>query len=301
MSTFVLRLKGGLGNQLFIYYFGQYITQEFDLKIHYFIDNNSIRSLEDIIEIDLPRYVIFRERVLQKFNYLSRKYNLKRLDYIYKNSFICEDIDVLEKIAGLSSLKKPKLIFLDGYYQDFYYYDSLISRTKLQISNPSPWFVETKRKVEELRPIVLHVRIGDYLTNQNWLGGIISEKYYEKALICMRKSLQHQPIWVFSDDFIRAKLLLQNIGFTSLNFIESSENKHPVEVLEIMSMGSGLVMSNSTFSLWAAKLSKNTNFIIAPDPFLKNELQSPRNFPGAWSKMQSEWLTHSEVISLKLK
>lgn len=291
MKTVALRLKGGLGNKLFIYSFGEYIKQEFRLNIIYLSDDTSNKSLEGRLDFQNSSRALIKYRTFKKIDHLNSRYKIEFVRILTKKLISkSEGIEALEELNRISNSKFPSLFTFDGYYQDFSYYDSLILKPSFSNNNPTIWFKETEKLANELKPIVLHIRLGDYLTNLNWNGGVLSSGYYIKALNYIRKILPYNPIWIFSNDFNGAKSILQDFSDHNLHFVEASADKPPFEVLEIMSKGHAIVISNSTFSLWAAKLSTNAELVLFPNPFLQNNVNTPKNFPKTWKGLHSHWL-----------
>jgi hypothetical protein len=60
-----------------------------------------------------------------------------------------------------------------------------------------------------------------------------------------------------------------------------------------MSMGKFLVISNSTYSWWAGRIS-SAEKIIAPNKWFKG-INDPKSiYPPNWQKIESSWVANSE-------
>ena len=108
----IVRLWGGLGNQLFQYSFGQYLEIETDKKVFYdvasFGTSDQLRKLELCSFIpDIPLYNAYFTR------YTGVKNRLFKALFQWSNTYLSEsmfDICLLEKARGK--------IFLQGYWQE---------------------------------------------------------------------------------------------------------------------------------------------------------------------------------------
>lgn len=133
--------------------------------------------------------------------------------------------------------------------------------------------------LEEL-PLVVHVRLGDYLKEVDF--GIPDTEYYREAITIELASGKYKSIWLFSNDLQGAleqipkdfDLPVRLVGDIGLSSAES---------LEAMRFGVGYVIANSTFSWWGAFLSYSESATVYyPDPWFKST-HAPRNLvPKHW-------------------
>ena len=118
-----------------------------------------------------------------------------------------------------------------------------------------------------VRPLVIHVRLGDYLTESNF--GVPSADYYIKSVKSILKNSPASEIWLFSNDTAKAREYLGEM-FDSYSIRVIDEELDEVETLALMRLGSNFVISNSTFSFWAAFLSDSEDGIVYfPNPWFK--------------------------------
>jgi hypothetical protein len=147
---------------------------------------------------------------------------------------------------------------LIGYFQSEKYFNHIEDEIRKDftfseelIKNCSDFLdeIDSNREV-----ISLHIRRGDYLNLQSFHPTPPIE-YYEQAL----KEFQELPVLIFSDD---PEWCLQQSLFESDRFLISELNTADFDMC-MMSMCKYHIMANSSFSWWAAWLSKSQN-VIAP-------------------------------------
>lgn len=129
----------------------------------------------------------------------------------------------------------------DIYLQDEKYFESVKDEIKL-------WYGQG---MSEIDMVGIHVRRTDYINNPFYVD-LTETSYYEKAM----SLFPDEDFLVFSDDIEWCKR--QSI-FEGCEF---SENKSAVEDLNLLASCKGIIMANSSFSWWAAYLSKAK--VIAP-------------------------------------
>ena len=127
---------------------------------------------------------------------------------------------------------------------------------------------------------------------------MLSIEYYKAALALAEKRFPNNEIWVFSDEIWKAKLILEPITNNKFQFITNTDGQNPAEILMAMSYGSLVIISNSTFSLWSAKLALNPIQIIYPDTFFKDRPFALSNFSEKWTPVKTHWLSEEDVSHL---
>jgi hypothetical protein len=108
----------------------------------------------------------------------------------------------------------------------------------------------------------LHIRGGDYLTSD--IHANLQRDYYINAM--NRFNQPELPLIVFTNDSLHAiQILGTNVEYT----IQDSSGMSAIEVMHLMAMSSNLVISNSTFSYWAARLKGTPGLIFTPRNWYK--------------------------------
>lgn len=313
-SKIIMNTVGGLGNQLFIFYAGQYIAEQLKVQVDYYFEpiikpKHQSNSSLDSFSLEYRHYnsgvkKIWRKArafipdriklaLLEKLSSKSSK-NLTlstSLLSIYREQFLPMNNELHEISLNLNVKSK---LFISGFFQDFHYFDACSNKQVLELKNPSNWFRSISMEINEKQPIILHLRLTDYIRLGNEIG-FLSQNYWRNLIDHVLLKYPNQEIWVFSDDFNSAKEFLMPLNSEVFKYIEKSENQDPAEVLLAMSLGKVLLLSNSTFSLWAGKVSNTKGEIFVPYPIFQNHKSRVVNLPTHWSKVDSIFATEKEI------
>jgi hypothetical protein len=179
--------------------------------------------------------------------------------------------------------------YLVGYFQSFRWPDQINREeiAQIQLKNSSTT-VEMYRRLAKIEmPLVVHVRLGDYLAEGGF--GVPKTPYYQSAILTQLNSYPYKKIWLFSDEPDKALGLVPKDLPVELRVI-SVDGVSPAETLEIMRMGSGYVIGNSTFSWWGAYLSYNLHSkVIYPSPWFQS-LGTPSSLtPAEWTGLDAHY------------
>lgn len=172
---------------------------------------------------------------------------------------------------------------LQGYFQSEKYFKNIEN----EIRNDFQFKEEVKKDCFEFikdtsyknQTISLHVRRGDYVGLQSY-HPLPSLSYYTTAISFFDEKI---PILVFSDDPIWCK---EQEIFSEDRFLISENNSSEYDLC-MMSLCSHHIIANSSFSWWAAWLSKSENVICPKQWFgvnLLNHDTSDLYCPG-WKKI----------------
>ena len=314
-----ISLRGGLGNQLFCYFFGEYLNFVLGIKVIYIyhpasnvhhelksnlssfkignkpINTNSPKIFWHFFRaiFDLPLKDI--RKLVLKWKYQDFKSEL--IFYkIYDEQFI-ELKEQFFAIKNWISESNSKTFYIRGLFQNFKYFD-LQPQQSLILKNCSNWFQEIKKVIISSQPAIVHVRLGDYLNSHEKSLGVLAVDYYAEAIKVIRDKFPNIEVWVFSNQTEKARILLSPIIDSGFKFVDSADDQDPAEVMLVMSLGKALVVSNSTFSLWSAKLSKTSSIIIVPQPFFRTNFIYSASFPKSWLRIRSSWLDKPNIKDL---
>jgi hypothetical protein len=317
-KTVYIQFRGGLGNQLFQYFAGEFLKSKFNVQVKYIYRSKSNPHHKTFSNIDsfnlkshfinyysLKFFFILSKSVLRAPTFIQMYFTGKLTIKNWKNKILFENIydekalgfqKEIESLNTWLSDSKSRVFYLRGLFMNFGFFDSQPSKN-LILKKPSRWYQQFIEESSLKKPIILHVRLGNYLNKTRLDQGVLSLEYYQAALNYLRKSYASNEVWVISDAIAKAKILLTPIIDSSFNFRYDSEDKDPAEVLLAMSTGVGLITSNSSFSLWSGKLSRDSSSIVVPHPFYKN-LAVADDILEPWFKVNSNWLTQMQINKL---
>ena len=135
---------------------------------------------------------------------------------------------------------------------------------------------------------LLHIRLGDYLNENSF--GVPGVEYFKSSLDFVdahSKNKSDEKLMIFSDspdlvpDYLDTDTLNRGVVFKSKEF-------GPAQTLFLMSKANNFIISNSTFSWWAAFLSKEIDaVVVSPNPWFA-VIDSPIGLiPEKWIRLDS--------------
>ena len=191
--------------------------------------------------------------------------------------------------VGYSPIRVTKSnTLLLGYYQSYRWAENLEIKKELssityfrESEMIKQYFLDSKTEL----PLIVHVRLGDYLSEKNF--GIPSKDYYKKAILRILQTGKCNSIWLFSDEIEKAQSYIPDDISIPVRLISEIDGS-PAATLEVMRMGTGYVIANSTFSWWAAFLRKSEDAeVIAPIPWFSGMPEPVDLIPINWQRIDS--------------
>lgn len=279
-------MAGGIGNQLFILTAGSYYSLKNKENVIFDLSSYTNRNRPHASDIrSLSPDAIFQYRPYRWIVKAGLEQVLKRdLFSTYRSSGVGYD-------QALEGQVLENEIF--GFFQTYKYLEQPEVRNlidSLFLSSTSEWFGKCLSDMQELNTISVHIRRGDYINLQDSFG-ILSSDYYNSAIkfTLENSSIKYDRVLVFSDDFVLAKKLFSNVEVSlPVQFAESPEN-FPEETLFLMSKSDALVISNSSFSWWAAQLGNKSKFVVRPSKWFRAMSDPQDLFPPEWHQQESQW------------
>ena len=278
----IIKIKGGLGNQLFQYATGRAVALHHKLplkldltifktyKLHrYLLDHFSIQAdiatENEIIKLKGGNNVILS--ALRKTGFIKRKSYIKE-----KRSSHFD-----------ASVFKNNFVYLDGYWQNELYFTDIRElllpelTSSSSISDLGCAYLES---IKNSNSVSLHVRRGNYLNTKNI--NVLDIDYYMKAADYIRKNVAKPTFYVFSDDLEWCK---NSLGFLE-DCIYVDRTQTDVDDLKLMSFCRHNIIANSSFSWWGAWLNQNPKkTVIAPKGWLLNDPDSSNVILSDWVKL----------------
>lgn len=270
-------LFGGLGNQMFQYAAGKALAtaigNELILDLGWFKQEASVVN-HTIRHYGLDAYRLSRTTALSSSNWqasLRRRVGLRHpilTNLLLSNRITDQEIFSFNK----NFFSSRGNLVLDGYFQHSDYFrvieQQLRSDFALLAELPQPWD-QFSYKLMNCDSVALHVRRGDYVTNQSAavFHGTPGLPYYRQAIQSHLKERRAAKFYCFSDDI---KWCQENLCDFEIEFVDTGDLPAP-QVLNLMSKARHQVISNSTFSWWAGWLNNYPHKIIyCPEYWLTN-------------------------------
>lgn len=268
----VVKLIGGLGNQMFQYATARKLSQKKYAKLKF--DTNGL-SLEST-----PReYSLGVFNIQESFASLEEIESLKNWqdDYI---SLILKKIGFFPKIFTKKTFIVEKSfrfdpeildlkdnVYLQGYWQTEKYFEDVENVIRREFTLKEEYSIENKEITKEIKnsnAVSVHVRRGDYAKDQktNKFHGLCPIDYYNDAIKKIAKKIEKPIFYVFSDDIDWVK---KNLKFNYPVRYVSNGILKDYEELMLMSYCKHNIIANSSFSWWGAWLNSNPEkIVIAP-------------------------------------
>ena len=287
----VMRLKGGLGNQLFQYALGRYLSY----------------SKNTTLSLDTSSYHIDRLRVYRLDCFEIAASASDRLPFFATDGRLKHLNTILQTLKGLFS--KPFQIikerafpfdasvlacsdqaYLDGFWQSEQYFAPIadLIRHDLRLKNPLPSALQALAdQIQATNAIAVHVRRGDYVSNPITTAyhGVCSVDWYENAAKLMLQRVDNPTFFVFSDDYAWVR---ENIAFDAPTvFIPPSPDGQECNDMHVMSLCQHHIIANSSFSWWGAWLNANPHkIVIAPQQwFAAGKHDTKDLIPPTWIRL----------------
>lgn len=297
MNKLIVILKGGIGNQLFIYAAAKRLA----------LVNNAELVLDDKSGFEKD-HIYKRKFQLHHFNISSRTATpserlkpfstlrrntlllLNRFHPLNKKIYIKQVQDEFDKT--LLSTIILGTVYFEGYWQSEKYFKDIESslRFDLKIKATNDLMnIMMLNKIKENMAIAIHVRFYDANTALDLNYKL--RNYYKNAVERMKNLIPNGHFFIFSDNPDEAKSVLDlpNESFTVVNF-NNNENQEYAD-LWLMSNCSHFILSNSSFGWWSAWLAESINesqFVIVPKYRFDCGVEVPliKNFyPDRWILM----------------
>ncbi|MCC8423979.1 alpha-1,2-fucosyltransferase [Mucilaginibacter sp. UR6-11] len=287
----IVKIIGGLGNQLFQYAFSKAIEAKANTRVYHDVEdlnNNYELRKNGLMHFNVKLNSATKEQIESAssvFNKIIFKFSLlfkglisqKKIKY-YSEQKSMLDFGVFSDVTDL---------YLNGYWQSEKYFSDIedLIRSEFEIiTAPSEGNLKFIKLINNSNSVSLHIRRGDYINNPSaqQIYHTCSLDYYEAAIKYIAKRVEDPVFFVFSDDMTWVKANLHS-SF-KLVFVDENDGDTAYEDLRLMSKCKHNIIANSTFSWWGAWLNNHLNkIVISPKIWFKNEKKSSENLlPKSW-------------------
>ena len=259
MHDVIIRLQGGLGNQMFQYAAGLALAQRLGVRLCADFADFSRDPLRDYAlggwRLHAP--LTAGTRPVRRWRFRRQKQSAD----LYREPSYCYDD------AGWERLAVP--VYLDGYFQSPRYFTDIAALVRAAFQPATPLSTSSADFANTIHaetcPVAVHVRRGDYASNPHTAAthGLLDATYYNTALDIMdRLTAGAARYVVFSDDIDMALPLFAGRQVLA---IRHSIPVLPHEDIVLMQTCHHHIIANSSFSWWGAWLNPRPDaWVIAP-------------------------------------
>lgn len=284
----VVKLMGGLGNQLFQYSTGKALALEKNVPL--FLDTSFLNSeskgdyTRRYFELDqlALNYKIAGEDMRRLF-----KQNSSFLRLFKKNRD--QDFPVYNEQTGILHDTGSPNAYLEGYWQSEKHFSSIRPVLLKEISpryDLQKEFKEYFDRVKVTNSVGLHVRRGDYinLKSANEFHGVCGMDYYNRAMDLISTKVRQAVFFIFSDDMAWCEENFKHVP--GIVFMKTPDAYSSLDLF-LMSSCHHNIIANSSYSWWAAWLNTHEDkIVIAPEKWFNSpETSSGNIIPRGWTKI----------------
>lgn len=292
----VVKLMGGLGNQMFQYAAGRSLANTHHTEL--LIDLSFLKAdangayTQRRLELDAfnTELKVVQESDLKKFN-IDGANKLKRVlqrsfPKAYTHLYVAEN--TFQYQPGFKHY--PATTYLNGFWQSELYFKSIRTILLKEFTPKDLPTVENSEWLNRIRnseSVSLHIRRGDYISNKNASAhhGSCDLPYYYRALEAIRSVHPTLEVFVFSDDLAWCQ---QNLELKEkVYFVDANQTAHPHYDLVLMNHCKHNIIANSSFSWWGAWLNQNPDkMVVAPvNWFADKTINTVDLIPAEWTRL----------------
>lgn len=293
----IVRLSGGMGNQMFQYAFGRNLA----------IKNNVPLGLDTAMLQDRTPHpafqkFVFRNYDLEIFNIQAEVVPQTKIPFVHRNFFsgkinlyfkyFCMKFIPFKGKEKHFQFDKAALNFgpdtyIAGDWQSPKYFEGIedVIRKDFTLEDPlSEKSKELLNNISSCTSVAINVRRADFVTSS--FHGTFGSEYYDNAIAYLSTQISIDKIFVFSDDM---KWCEENLKFEFQTVFVGHEyaGRKFSEYLSLMSSCKHFVIPNSSFGWWAAWLSGSKDkIVIAPKRWFADEkINTTDLIPNEWIRL----------------
>jgi hypothetical protein len=255
----VVKLAGGMGNQMFQYALGKLNSLKYNKRL--------ILDLSFLLDRNQGTNFTYRDYDLDIFNL-----EVGKVDSIELNdSFVTvtepgNHFPNSQFLNLYDHIPHHKNIYISGYFQKHDYIKNLRSSLITDFTLKEKLEKKAENLLEEItstNSVCVNIRRADYVTNKNMTAfhGVYGEEYITKGMEVINKKVNSPHVFIFSDDMEWCE---KNLIFECPHTFVGHEYKGRKfgQYLYLMSQCKNFIIPNSSFGWWAAWLCENNNKIV---------------------------------------
>jgi hypothetical protein len=295
----VMRLKGGLGNQMFQYALGRVLSIKNNTKLAFNIE----AYLDQTSRPFKGNMMASRNFDLDVFNIVGRIAKKNEIPFLYRMYGKGKIMLILDAVRRRIFKHKaqelyfekfnPKMLelgpnsYIDGFFQSPKYFAGFedVIRKDFTLKNPLPEHIQKlSEEIQAINSVCIHVRRGDFVGNKD--HEVVTLEYYQKGIDYISKKVPIEKIYVFSDDIEWCKNNITSsfpAAFVDSEYAGVKGEAH----MFLMSKCKHFVIANSSFAWWAVWLSSSKEkIVVAPKHwFTDTSIDTSDLTPEEWIRI----------------
>jgi hypothetical protein len=290
----IVRLIGGLGNQMFQYAVARHLAEIHKVVLKMDISGfktykkrkyslwpfniqENFASPEEVAALGGQRRGIV-ERVVRR---VLRKPVKSTPTYIREKRLFYFDADIL---------KLPDGVYLHGSWQNERYFADIAGIIRQEFTVRTPPAGKDKELAEQIascQSVSLSIRRGDYASKRHTkrVHGTCGLDYYYRCVEHLTQTVKNPHFFIFGDEpqWARDNLKLPY----PTTFVDHNAEDKNYEDLRLLSRCKHNIIANSSFSWWGAWLNQDPEkIVLAPKRWFKSDAYDPRDLiPDKWIKV----------------
>ncbi|MEL6863365.1 MAG: alpha-1,2-fucosyltransferase [Bacteroidota bacterium] len=287
-----IRLKGGLGNQMFQYAFGLKMAQQHHTQLSIDLSSLLDRSRGDFVyrDYDLSIFEVVHQftvsPALLRFLYKSKSSGVTKLvrQQINKGR---QHIKEAHFHYQPSLIEGPDNTIYEGWFQSYRYLEGVEDRLREEFRFKMPTLPISQslyEKMQASQSVCLNVRRTDFLKVDNL--NTTNLDYFLRGARHMANLLDNPVFFIFSDDidWCREHIRLDH----PMHIVDHSHKGHKFgNYLQLMSNCKHYIIPNSSFAWWAIWLNSYIDKkVIAPKKwFNDSNIDTSDLVPSDWIRL----------------
>lgn len=290
----IVRLMGGLGNQMFQYAFGRSYAHKINAPLKFDLSEFSIKesSAKNFVarDYDLDIFNVKADfAAADEVFRLSKRTNIELLDRILNRALGFKKTFILEPHFHYSEsvFESGDDVYLHGYWQSEKYFADIEPQIREDFTFREDLTEKAKEmlaRIEASNSVCVNVRRGDFVTNN--FHGTFGADYYRKGEEIIKSKTADETYFVFSDE---VEWCEANLKFDAPTVFVSHNyaGKKFQDYLRLMAACKNFIIPNSSFAWWAVWFNENQNrTVIAPKNwFSDSKFDTKDLIPEDWIRV----------------
>lgn len=294
----IVKLAGGLGNQMFQYAAGLNLAIKHRTKLKLdlsFLNDRTPRKDFVYRDYDLDIFNINVDFATESEIVKFGKYRLIGL-FIYAikqiinpklPKYVCENYYNFDP----NYFEIQSNSYIEGYWQSECYFKQIETVIRNEFTFREGLNALGKnmaKKILSVNSICLNVRRGDYVSikSTNMHHGVCEKEYFYRGISIIAEKISNPYFFIFSDDIEWCQNNLM-IDYPNIIVDNSYAGTKYGQKLHLMTLCKHFIISNSSFAWWAAWLCRNPEkIVISPLLWYRNPLMNTQYLvPKFWIRI----------------